>query len=220
MQSTIMTMAAFKIRVFVVDDHPMVRTGLAAAIGAHADLEFVGEAEDGREALGLVPALLPDVVLMDVSMPRLDGIAAVQQLRQTMPSTKFVMLTSSAEPSEARRALAAGASGYLLKNASADELAQMIRAAHIGRRVLAPEVAEAMITAAVEPAPGADLTPRERELLALMTRGLNNQEIASELALALPTVKFHITNILAKLQVDNRTEAVLKALKHKIVAAP
>ncbi len=213
-------MAAFKIRVFVVDDHPMVRTGLAAAISAHADLEFVGEAEDGREALGLIPALLPDVVLMDVSMPRLDGIATVQQLRQTMPSTKFVMLTSSAEPSEARRALAAGASGYLLKNASADELAQMIRGAHIGRRVLAPEVAEAMISAAVEPAAGADLTPRERELLALMTRGLNNQEIAAELTLALPTVKFHVTNILAKLQVDNRTEAVLKALKHRIVPAP
>lgn len=213
-------MAAFKIRVFVVDDHPMVRTGLAAAINAHADLEFVGEAEDGREALGLVPALLPDVVLMDVSMPRLDGIAAVQQLRQTMPSTKFVMLTSSAEPSEVRRALAAGASGYLLKAASADELAQMIRGVYVGRRVFAPEVAEAMITAATEPAPGADLTPPERELLALMTRGLNNQEIAAELRLALPAVKFHITNILAKLQVDNRTEAVLKALKHKIVPAP
>jgi two-component system, NarL family, response regulator LiaR len=219
MQSSPLTMAAVKIRVFIVDDHPMVRTGLAAAIGAHPDLEFVGEAADGREALGCIPALLPDVVLMDISMPGLDGVAAVSQLRQTMPSTKFLMLTSTAEPIEVRRALAAGASGYLLKNASASDLAQMIRNAQAGRRVLAPEVAEAMIAATLEPTPGADLTPRERELLALMARGMNNQEIAAELSVALPTVKFHVTNILSKLHVDNRTEAVLKALKHKIVPA-
>lgn len=210
-------MATARIRVFIVDDHPMVRTGLAAAIGAQADLELVGEAEDGREALTLIALRQPDVVLMDISMPRLDGIAALGQLSQTMPSTKFLMLTSSGEPIEVRRAMAAGASGYLLKNASASDLAQMIRHAHGGRRVLAPEIAEAMISATLEPAPGADLTPRERELLALMTRGLNNQEIAAELSVALPTVKFHITNILSKLHVDNRTEAVLKALKQKIV---
>jgi two-component system, NarL family, response regulator LiaR len=213
-------MSAERISVFVVDDHPLVRTGLAAAIGAYDDLEFVGEAADGREALALIHALMPDVVLMDISMPVLDGIEALKQLRPVVPSTRFVMLTSSAEPTEVRRALAAGASGYLLKNASATELSQMIRGAHAGRRVLAPEVAEAMISASVNPAPGADLTARERELLALMTRGLNNQEIAAELALALPTVKFHITNILSKLHVDNRTEAVLKALKHRMVPAP
>jgi two-component system, NarL family, response regulator LiaR len=211
------TMSAPKIRVFVVDDHPMVRTGLAAAIGAHPAFEFVGEAADGLEALRLVPIMLPDVVLMDISMPQLDGISATQQLRRILPSTKFLMLTTSAEPIEVRRALSAGASGYLLKNASALELTEMIRGAHAGRRVLAPEISDAMISAALEPSPGADLTPRERELLALMTRGLNNQEIAAELSLALPTVKFHITNILSKLHVDNRTEAVLKALKHKIV---
>jgi two-component system, NarL family, response regulator LiaR len=215
-----MAMAASKIRVFIVDDHPMVRTGLAAAIGAQADLELVGEAEDGREALALIALRQPDVVLMDISMPRLDGISAMGQLSKTMPSTRFLMLTSSGEPIEVRRAMAAGASGYLLKNTSASELAQMIRNAHTGRRVLAPEIAEAMISATLEPAPGADLTPRERELLALMTRGLNNQEIAAELSVALPTVKFHITNILSKLHVDNRTEAVLKALKHKIVPPP
>ena len=220
MESTVVPMAAFKIRVFVVDDHPMVRTGLAAAIGAQPDLELVGEAEDGREALSLIPLLQPDVVLMDISMPRLDGIAAMGQLRQTMPSTRFLMLTSSGEPVEVRRAMAAGASGYLLKNTSASDLAQMIRSANIGRRVLAPEIADAMITATLEPAPGADLTPRERELLTLMTRGLNNQEIAAELAVALATVKFHVTNILSKLHVDNRTEAVLKALRHKIVPPP
>ncbi len=212
-------MAAPKIRVFVVDDHPLVRTGLAAAIGAHTEFEFVGEAADGVEALRLVPMLRPDVVLMDISMPLLDGIAATEQLRRTLPSTRVIMLTSTAEPSEVRRALAVGASGYLLKNASAVELAAMIRNAHAGRRVLAPEITEAMISAALQPPPGADLTPRERELLALMARGLNNQEIAAELTLAMPTVKFHVTNILSKLHVDNRTEAVLKALKHKIVPA-
>jgi two-component system, NarL family, response regulator LiaR len=220
MQADVLTVVDTKIRVFVVDDHPLVRTGLAAAIGAHADLAFVGEAGDGREALSLIPALRPDVVLMDISMPLLDGISAMSQLRQTMPSTKFLMLSSSAEPIEVRRALAAGAGGYLLKNASASDLAQMIRNAHGGRRVLAPEVAEAMINATLDPAPGADLTPRERELLALMARGLNNQEIAAEVAVALPTVKFHITNILSKLDVENRTEAVLKALKHKLVPPP
>jgi two-component system, NarL family, response regulator LiaR len=207
------------IRVFVVDDHPMVRSGLAAAIGAQPDFEFVGDAADGQDALQRVPPLLPDVVLMDISMPLLDGISATDQLRRTLPSTKFIMLTSSAEPNEVRRALAAGASGYLLKNASAVELAALIRDAHAGRRVLAPEITEAMVTAALQPAPGADLTPRERELLALVARGLNNQEIAAELSLALPTVKFHITNILSKLHVENRTEAVVKALKHKIVPA-
>jgi two-component system, NarL family, response regulator LiaR len=213
-------MSAAKIRVVVVDDHPMVRTGLAAAIGAQTDLELIGEAGDGREALSVVARLRPDVVLMDISMPHLDGISAMSQLRPTLPSTKFLMLTSSGEPVEVRRAIAAGANGYLLKNASAADLAQMIRNAHMGRRVFAPEVADAMISATLEPAPGADLTPRERELLALMTRGMNNQEIAAELAVALPTVKFHVTNILSKLHVDNRTEAVLKALKHKIVPPP
>jgi two-component system, NarL family, response regulator LiaR len=212
-------MPAPRIRVFVVDDHPLVRTGLAAAIGAHPEFEFVGEAADGQEALQRVPSVLPDVVLMDISMPRLDGISATDQLRRTLPSTKFIMLTSSAEPSEVRRALAVGASGYLLKNASAVELAEMIRHAHAGRRVLAPEITAAMVDAALQPPPGADLTPRERELLALMSRGLNNTEIAAELSLALPTVKFHVTNILSKLHVENRTEAVIKALKHKIVPA-
>jgi two-component system, NarL family, response regulator LiaR len=213
-------MPAQRITVFVVDDHPMVRTGLAAAIAAQADLDLVGEASNGLEALDAVRARLPNVVLMDITMPVLDGIETLKQLRPTLPSTRFLMLTSSGEPAEVRRALAAGASGYLLKNTSAADLAAMIRAAHAGRRVLAPEVTEAIISAAVEPTPGADLTARERELLALMARGMNNQEIAAELTVALPTVKFHVTNILSKLHVDNRTEAVLKALKHRIVPAP
>jgi NarL family two-component system response regulator LiaR len=145
-------------------------------------------------------------------MPRLDGIGAISQLRPLLPDTRFLILTSLVEPHEIRRAIEAGASGYLLKNASAHDLVATVRSTHAGRRVMAPEATDAMIAEAQARPPGADLTQRERELLALM-----NQDIANALGIALPTVKFHITNILGKLQVDNRTEAVLVALKHRLV---
>lgn len=209
-------MSKEKIRVFVVDDHPMIRTGLAAMIDAEPDFERVGEAGSGQDALRLIPLAAPHVVLMDLVMPQMDGIAAIEALRKQLPSARFLILTSLVEPGEVQRAIKAGACGYLLKNASAMELVAVIRNAFAGRRVLAPEVTDAMIAASQQPAPGGDLTQREREILALMTRGLNNQEIAAELSVAVPTVKFHITNILSKLHVDNRTEAVLKALKHKL----
>lgn len=209
-----------RIRVFVVDDHPMIRTGLAAMIDAEADLERVGEADDGDEALRLLPAAAPDVVLMDLVMPRMDGIAVIEALKPRMPDTRFVVLTSLLEPAQVDRAIEAGATGYLLKNASAHELVGVIRAAAAGRRTLAPEVTDALIAQRQQRVLGADLTQRERELLTLMTRGLNNQEIAAQLAIAVPTVKFHVTNILGKLRADNRTEAVLTALKHKLVPAP
>lgn len=206
-----------KIRVFVVDDHPMIRVGLAAMIDAEADFERVGEAANGDDAVRLVPSAAPHVVLMDLVMPKMDGIAAIAVLHKRLPATRFVVLTSLVEPSEIQRALAAGASGYLLKTASSQELVSVIRAAVGGRRVLSPEATDALVAASQKPRLGADLTARERELLALMVRGLNNQEIAAELAIALPTVKFHIGHILSKLQVDNRTEAVLAAFKHKLV---
>ncbi len=205
------------ISLFIADDHPMIRAGLAAMIAAESDLQQVGEAANGQDAVAMIPALRPDVVLMDLMMPKLDGIAAIAQLHPLLPATRFLILTSLVEPGEIRRAIAAGASGYLLKNASSQELVSVIRSTHAGRRVMAPEATDAMIAAAQRPSPGADLTPRERELLALMTRGMANQQIANQLGLALPTVKFHITNILAKLAADNRTEAVLVALKHKLV---
>ena len=205
------------ISLFIADDHPMIRAGLAAMIAAESDLHQVGEAANGQDAVAMIPALRPDVVLMDLMMPKLDGIGAIAQLHPLLPATRFLILTSLVEPAEIRRAIAAGASGYLLKNASSQELVSVIRSTHAGRRVMAPEATDAMIAAAQRPSPGADLTPRERELLALMTRGMANQQIANQLGLALPTVKFHITNILAKLAVDNRTEAVLVALKHKLV---
>ena len=205
------------ISIFIADDHPMIRAGLAAMITAESDLHQLGEAANGQDAVAMIPALRPDVVLMDLMMPKLDGIAAIAQLHPLLPATRFLILTSLVEPGEIRRAIAAGASGYLLKNASSQELVSVIRSTHAGRRVMAPEATDAMIAAAQRPSPGADLTPRERELLALMTRGMANQQIANQLGLALPTVKFHITNILAKLAADNRTEAVLVALKHKLV---
>lgn len=205
------------IRVFVVDDHPMIRHGLAAMVQAERELLWVGDAATGEDAVRLAPALNPDVVLMDLVMPQMDGIAAITALRPLLPQTRFVVLTSLLEPSEVKRALDAGASSFLLKNASAQELITVIRATASGHRVLAPEVTDALIAGERRNSPGADLTQRERELLALMARGLSNQEISNRLAIAMPTVKFHVTNILAKLHADNRTEAVLTALKHKLV---
>ena len=213
-------MSTEPIRVFVVDDHPMIRMGLAAMIDAQPDLQRVGEAGSGAEALRLAPALAPDVVLMDLIMPQMDGIAATAALRRVLPQTRFVILTSMVDPGEVERATAAGATGYVLKNASAAELVSVIRAAYAGRRSFAPEVTDALIANRQPIVLGADLTQRERELLVLMARGLNNQEISDQLAIAVPTVKFHITNILGKLQAANRTEAVLTALKHKLVPAP
>ena len=206
-----------KIRVFVVDDHPMIRVGLRAMIAAEPAFDCIGEAADGEEAVQLIPASAPDVVLMDLIMPRLDGISAIARLRPGLSQTRFVVLTSLLDPAEVRRAIDSGASGYLMKNASAQELANVILAVHGGRRVLDAEATDALVGAQQQRAVGADLTQRERELLALMARGMNNQEIAQQLAIAVPTVKFHITNILDKLQVDNRTEAVIAALKHRLV---
>lgn len=205
------------IRIFVADDHPMIRVGLRAMIEAESALTLVGEAADGEEALACILTCRPDVVLMDLVMPRLDGISAIARLRPLLPDTRFVVLTSLLDPAEVRRAIDAGASGYLMKDASPPELVNVILAVHAGRRVLDAQATDALIGAQQQPAPGADLTQRERELLALMTEGLNNQEIGERLAIAVPTVKFHITNILAKLQVDNRTEAVILALRHRLV---
>ena len=213
-------MASPRIRVFIVDDHPLIRSGLAAMVSAEPDLEHVGEAGSGDEAVRVLPAIAPDVVLMDQVMPMLDGIAATERLSRRLPATKFVILTSLVEPDLVRRAMAAGARGFLLKTASARELVAMIRNVHAGRRVLDADATDALFEAPKARSPGGDLTPRERELLALMARGCNNQEIATGLAIGLPTVKFHVTNIFGKLGVDNRVDAVLTALKHKLVPPP
>lgn len=205
------------IRVFVIDDHPMIRHGLKAMIGAEREFVWVGDAADGAEAVRAAPSARPDLLLVDLVMPRLDGVATIAALRPLLPEARFVVLTSLLEPAEVKRAMDAGASAYLLKNASSQELVTVMQTAARGQRVLAPEVSEAMAAEQRQPPVGADLTQRERELLALMARGLSNQEISTRLAIAMPTVKFHVTNILAKLHADNRTEAVLTALKHRLV---
>ncbi|MCW5637252.1 MAG: response regulator transcription factor [Rubrivivax sp.] len=206
------------VRVFVIDDHPMIRHGLAAMIRGEREFEWVGEAASGDDALKLAPALLPDLVLVDLVMPGPDGVATIEALKPLLPAAHFVVLTSVLEPAEVRRAMDAGAGGYLLKSASTQELVTVMRSAARGQRVLAPEVSDALAADERAAVPGADLTQRERELLGLMARGLSNQQISNRLGIAMPTVKFHVTNILAKLHADNRTEAVLTALRSKIVS--
>jgi NarL family two-component system response regulator LiaR len=205
------------IRVFVLDDHPMIRHGLAAMLASERGVAWVGEAGDAAEAVRSAPALAPDVMLVDLEMPRMDGIAALAALRPLLPRTRFVVLLATLEAEAVRRAIASGAAGVLPKDASTPELINVIHAAHFGYRLLAPAVNDAVAARHQRCAPGADLTRRERELLALMARGLANQEISARLAIAIPTVKFHITNILSKLHADNRTGAVLAALRHNLV---
>jgi NarL family two-component system response regulator LiaR len=209
---------AERIRVLIVDDHAVVRSGLATFLQAYEDFELVGEAGDGGEALRVCAKAAPHVVLMDLLMPEMDGIAATRAIRQRHPGVQVIALTSFQDQARVQAALDAGALGYLLKNVSADDLARAIRSARVGRPTLAPEATQALIHAARQPpAPGHDLTPREREVLALMARGLNNAEIAKRLVVNRSTAKFHVSNILAKLGAASRTEAVALALTHHLV---
>ena len=206
------------IRVLLVDDHAVVRSGLSAFLLAFDDLELVAEAGGGEEAVRLCEQCQPDVVLMDLVMPRMDGAAATRAIRERCPQIQVIALTSFKEKELVQGALEAGAIGYLLKNVTANELADAIRAAHAGRPTLAPEAAQVLIQATREPPPpGFDLTPREREVLALMVEGLSNPEIAERLVVSTSTVKFHVSNILSKLGVTSRTEAVALALQEHLV---
>jgi NarL family two-component system response regulator LiaR len=202
----------------IVDDHAMVRRGLAAFLQVFDDLELIGEAASGEEAVRLVATVQPDVVLMDLVMDQMDGAAAARAIRQSNPHVQVIALTSFREEMLVQKALQAGAISYLLKNVSADELAAAIRAAHVGRSTLAPEAAEALVRAAAQPpAPGYDLTAREREVLELMIKGLSNVEIAEHLVVSQSTIKTHASSILAKLGVTSRTEAVALAVQHHLV---
>jgi len=206
------------IKVLIVDDHAVVRSGLSAFLLAYDDLELVGEASSGAEALRMCQANRPDVVLMDLVMPEMDGAAATRIIRQHCPEVQVIALTSFKEHDLVQAALRAGAIGYLLKNVSADELANAIRAAKAGRPTLAPEAAQALIQTATQPAAlGSDMTDREREVLALMVEGLNNAEIAERLIVSRSTVKFHVSSILSKLGASSRTEAVAMALQHHLM---
>ena len=207
------------IRVMVVDDHPMVRRGLATMMMVFDDLELAGEAAGGEAAIQLCAQILPDVVLMDMVMPDMDGATTTRAIRQQFPTVQVIALTSFKEAELVQNVLEAGAIGYLLKDVSADELAQAIRAAHAGRATLSPEAAQALVHAATQPpAPGHDLTERERAVLALMVEGLNNTQIAERLVVSPSTIKSHVSNILSKLGVASRTEAVALAVRHHLAA--
>jgi len=206
------------IRVMLVDDHAMVRRGLATFLKVYDDLQLAGEADNGVDAIQQCAEFKPDVVLMDMVMPGMDGASATRAIRQQFPNVRVIALTSFKERDLIKNALEAGAIGYLLKDVSADELAQAIRAAYSGRATLAPEAAQVLVQMVNQPpAPGLDLTQREREVLTLMVEGSSNSQIARELEVSSSTIKSHVSNILAKLGVASRTEAVTLALRNRIV---
>jgi NarL family two-component system response regulator LiaR len=206
------------IRVMIVDDHPMVRRGLATFLKVFDDLQLVGEAADGEAALQLCGRALPDVILMDLVMPTMDGVTATRAIRQQFPQVQVLALTSFKEENLVQKALEAGAIGYLLKHVSAEELVQAIRAASTGRSTLSPEASQALIHVLTgPPTPGHDLTNREREVLALLVAGLNNTAIAANLFVAPATIKTHVSAILSKLGVASRTEAAALAVRHGLI---
>jgi DNA-binding NarL/FixJ family response regulator len=207
-----------QIRVFIADDHNMVRKGLLTLLEEFDDLQVIGEASDGEAALNACRENCPDVVLMDMLMPRMDGITATGKIREACPRTQVIALTSFSDETNVQAALKAGVIGYLMKNVSGDELANAIRRAHEGQSTLAPEAAQVLIKVTTRPpSPGHDLTERELEVLALMKEGLNNREIGERLVISGSTVKNHVSSILSKLGTTSRTQAVALAVEHHIV---
>ncbi|MFZ0533930.1 MAG: response regulator transcription factor [Anaerolineales bacterium] len=214
---------AEKIKVLIVDDHQVVRQGLRTFLELHEDISVIGEAEDGRKAVELVRQLEPDVVLMDLVMPHMDGITATQQVRALGSATKVIALTSFSEDDKVFPAIQAGAASYLLKDVSPDDLVEAIRAVHHGEARLHPDIARKLMqqVSQMRTSPQEDsveeLTEREREVICLIAVGRNNREIAQELFISEKTVKTHVSNILSKLNLEHRTQLAIYAIKNKLV---
>jgi NarL family two-component system response regulator LiaR len=207
-----------RIRVLLVDDHPVVRHGLVAMFTAFDDLMLVGEAASGEAAIQQCEAEPPDVVLMDLKMPGMGGIAATRTIRERWPKVQVLALTSFPDGELVHQAIAAGALSYLVKNIEPDELVAAIHRAAAGQPTLAYEATGALLRALHAPSPpGHDLTPRERDVLGLLVAGLQNAAIAARLDISRSAVKYHISNILAKLEVSSRAEAVALAVQHRLV---
>ena len=210
------------IRVLVADDQAVVRKGLAAFLSLYNNLTLVGEANSGAKAVNLCGQVRPDVVLMDLIMPHMEGPEAILAIREHYPHIQVIAFTSFINNNVIKRVLEAGAIGYLLKNSSADELADAICAAHAGYPTLAPEATQILFRQKRQThfaQPGFDLTPREHEVLVLMAEGLNNRAIAERLIVSLSTVKFHVSNVLSKFQVSRRVNAITYAIRHNLVSA-
>lgn len=210
-------MSETRISVLLVDDHTVVRSGLAAVIAAMDDMRLAGEAGNGLEAVRICEQVKPDVILMDLLMPLMDGVAATRAIHERWPDIRIVALTSFGDKDLVEGALRAGAMSYLIKNLSANELAAAIRAAVVGKPSLSPEATQVLLQGLSKPHTTYDLTEREREILSLMVGGLGNEEIAQRLVVSRSTVKFHVSNILSKLGVTSRTEAVALALRNKLI---
>jgi DNA-binding NarL/FixJ family response regulator len=208
--------------VFLADDHPVVREGLRTFLESRDGIEVVGEAADGESAVTAIERLHPDVVLMDLVMPGMGGVAAIRRLRERVPDTRVVVLTSFTSDDQVIPAVQAGAAGYLLKDVEPSGLEAAIRLVHQGEALLDPQVAGRVMEEVAHPAPGSDvasLTPREREVLGLLGRGMSNRELADALVVSEKTVKTHVSNILMKLGVHDRTQAALLAVREGLVDA-
>ena len=205
------------IRVLIVDDHGMVRRGLSAYLASEADIAVVAEARDGQEAIDVCESEQPDVILMDLIMPELGGVAAIRIINNRWPNIRIVALTSFQEKELVQEALKAGAISYLLKNVSGPDLADAIRDSFAGRPMLAKEAVASLIQAEDDDDLGKDLTQREREVLGLLCKGLTNPEIALQLSVSRSTVKAHVSSILSKLGVSNRSEAIALAIEKNLV---
>lgn len=208
------------IKVVFVDDHEMVRIGVSSYLSAQADIEVIGEADDGKKGVELCLDLRPDVILMDLVMKEMDGIEATKQIIESWPEAKIIIVTSFLDDEKVYPALEAGATSYLLKTSKASEIANAVRSTYQGQSILEPEVTGKMMMKMRQKDvtnPHDQLTTREMEILMLMTEGKSNQEIADELFIALKTAKTHVSNILSKLEVQDRTQAVIYAFKHSLV---